>query len=209
MKKDYSSINWNDWFVYDETATPSCLRWKVDRRGGRGKGVLRVRAGDIAGSVSVDKRKGYSQCNVTLSCKDYVTSRVIWTMHNGDIPDGLVIDHIDGNSLNNNLNNLRIVPHSVNGRNAKLNGNNSSGVKGVSFIKVETKLKSCSIYHTYAVAKWIENGKAHDKTFSVLKLGLLPAFAEAVKCRNSKIEELNAKGYGYTDRHLQKEQTND
>lgn len=209
MKKDYSSINWNDWFVYDETATPSCLRWKVDRRGGRGKGVIRVKAGDVAGSVSVDNKKGYSQCNVTLSCKDYVAARVIWTMHNGRIPDDLVIDHIDGNTLNNRLTNLRVVSHCVNGRNTKLNKNNTSGIKGVSFIKVETKLKNRSIYNTYVVVGWTEKGKPCQKTFSVIQLGLLPAFAEAVQYRNSKIEELNAKGYGYTDRHLQKEQTND
>lgn len=209
MKKDYSSINWNDWFVYDETAAPSCLRWKVDRRGGKGRGFIRVSTGDVAGSVSIDNKKVYSQCKVTLSGNDYVTARVIWTMFNGDIADGMVIDHIDGNSLNNKLSNLRVVQHCVNGRNTKLSKNNGTGVKGVSFSKVETKLKNRSIFHTYVVAKWREDGKEHGKLFSVLQLGLLPAFAEAVKHRESKIEELNAKGYGYTDRHLQKEQTND
>jgi len=209
MKKDYSLINWNDWFVYDETAIPSCLRWKVDRRGGRGKGVIVVRAGDVAGHVSVDNKKGYSQCNVTLFDKGYVSSRVIWNMFNGDIADGLVIDHIDGNSLNNKLSNLRVVQHCVNGRNSKLSKNNGTGIKGVSFSKVETKLKNRSIFHTYVVVKWREDGKACGKLFSVLQLGLLPAFAEAVQYRNSKIEELNSKGYGYTDRHLQKENKHD
>lgn len=209
MKKDYSAINWSEWFMYDETATPSCLRWKVERRGGKGKGFIRVKEGDVAGHVSVDNKKGYSQCNVTLFDKGYVASRVIWNMFNGDIANGLVIDHIDGDSLNNKLSNLRVVQHCVNGRNTKLSKNNGTGVKGVSFSKVETKLKNRSIFHTYVVAKWREGGKGYGKLFSVLQLGLLPAFAEAVKYRNSKIEELNAKGYGYTDRHLQKEQTND
>lgn len=209
MKRDYTSINWDEWFVYDENAYPSCLRWKVDRRGGRGKGVLRVKAGDVAGSVNIDHKKGYSQCNVTLSCKDYIVARVIWTMHNGQIPDGFVVDHIDGNTLNNRLSNLRIVQHCVNGRNMKFNKNNTSGVRGVSFMKVETKLKSRSIYNTYVVVTWTEEGKSQQKTFSVIQLGLLPAFAEAVKYRDYKIQQLNSQGYGYTDRHLQKENNYD
>jgi hypothetical protein len=45
----------------------------------------------------------------------------------------MVIDHLDGNPLNNQKNNLRICTHAENMRNSKINTNNKSGYKGVSF----------------------------------------------------------------------------
>lgn len=42
--------------------------------------------------------------------------RIVWFLHSGYWPDG-VIDHIDGNTTNNNPNNLRDVTHSENSHN--------------------------------------------------------------------------------------------
>ena len=58
-------------------------------------------------------------------------------------PDkGMLIDHLDGNPLNNQKNNLRICTHSDNMRNCKISIKNTSGYKGVSFVKKKNKYKS-------------------------------------------------------------------
>jgi hypothetical protein len=48
-------------------------------------------------------------------------------------PDGFEIDHIDGNGLNNRKSNLRLATHCENNRNRKINKNNTSGFKGVTW----------------------------------------------------------------------------
>lgn len=49
--------------------------------------------------------------------KDYRVHRLIYKTYKGEIPDGMVIDHIDGNTKNNNIDNLRCVTVSENCRN--------------------------------------------------------------------------------------------
>lgn len=58
--------------------------------------------------------------------------RVIWAMCYGSWPDG-EIDHVDGNTSNNTLENLRIATHQQNCLNRKLRKDSTSGVKGVSW----------------------------------------------------------------------------
>lgn len=52
-------------------------------------------------------------------------------MHHGSIPTGLCVDHIDGNKINDRIENLRIVTLSVNQRNSKIPKNNKTGIIGV------------------------------------------------------------------------------
>lgn len=53
----------------------------------------------------------------------------------GPIPEGHVVDHIDGNGLNNRRKNLRVVSVEQNARNSSLSKRNTSGYKGVYFQK--------------------------------------------------------------------------
>lgn len=48
---------------------------------------------------------------------------------------GFVVDHINGNGLDNRRTNLRVVPLSVNRLSAKVSKNNTTGFKGVVFEK--------------------------------------------------------------------------
>lgn len=68
--------------------------------------------------------------------KQYLTHRLVWAMHYGEWPKKpLVIDHIDGNGLNNKILNLRVTTNTGNSRNCRLSKNNTSGVNGVWYHK--------------------------------------------------------------------------
>jgi len=63
--------------------------------------------------------------------------RVIFLYHHGYLPK--LIDHIDKNSLNNKIENLRPCTRSENALNSKRASNNKSGVKGVCWHKAAQK----------------------------------------------------------------------
>lgn len=69
---------------------------------------------------------------IRLSGKMYLLHRIIWQSAYGDIPEGMCIDHVDGNPLNNKLANLRLVTHKQNMENVgRARIDNRVGVKGV------------------------------------------------------------------------------
>lgn len=71
------------------------------------------RAGNPVGSTS----NGY--WIVGFNKTTYPVHRVVWTVAHGPIPEGMVIDHIDGDPSNNNLSNLRLATSNQNGHNKR------------------------------------------------------------------------------------------
>ncbi len=57
-------------------------------------------------------------------------------------PKGMEVDHIDGDGLNNQRSNLRIVTHSQNQMNKPKQSRNTSGFKGVYWDKTHKKWKA-------------------------------------------------------------------
>jgi hypothetical protein len=57
-------------------------------------------------------------------------------------PDGVLIDHVDGDGLNNRKKNLRFATHQENMKNRKLSLNSTCGYKGVCFEKYNCKWRA-------------------------------------------------------------------
>jgi len=77
--------------------------------------------------------KGYLL--VKFEQKRYSVHRIIFYMMHGYCPEYL--DHIDGNRLNNRIENLRPATQAQNLSNRTMSSNNTSGVKGVSWSKAK------------------------------------------------------------------------
>ena len=90
--------------------------------------------GTIAGSI---KHDGYRR--IGLNKKVYLAHRLIFMMFYGYMPE--IVDHIDGNKLNNKIENLRGATKSQNCQNQKLPIDNTSGYKNVRWNK--TKARWC------------------------------------------------------------------
>lgn len=163
---------------YDETC-PSCFRWTAKL----GKNAP---AGKPAGSFYGQKLNKYWR--IGYNKKAYGAHRVVWVLHNGEIPKGMVVDHIDGNTQNNKISNLRVVDYTDSNRNKGKDRRNKTGFTGINF-DVVNKGKT-----TLCTAQ-LGNRK---KSWSVQKYGLLPAMKFAILWRK---EEISRVDLGYTDRH--------
>lgn len=124
-------------FDYD-TATGDLIwreRPRSDFKNEHGMNIFNSQnAGKVAGSVD---EKGYRI--IGISGKPYKSHRIIWILYNGLIPEGMMIDHINNDPLDNRICNLRLASRSENMRNRGAQSNNTTGVKGVSFHKASGK----------------------------------------------------------------------
>jgi hypothetical protein len=100
------------------------LRWK--------RKPFKGNIGDVVPMKQNQKRSLHRRCRLFLNQKEvrFYESNVIWFLRNGEWPDGIV-EHKDGNPLNNLANNHRIANYSENACNCKTYSNNTTGVKGV------------------------------------------------------------------------------
>jgi hypothetical protein len=111
------------------------LFWRSSSRG---------RKKTFAGGI--DKHSGYFR--ICINRTIYRANRLIWVYHNGDIPDGLYVDHINRIKEDNSIDNLRLVTHQENLFNSKSKGYyfNKVAKKYQAYIRVNTKLINLGVF---------------------------------------------------------------
>ena len=181
-------MNWSELFVYDEDS-PSCLRWKVTANS------RTARAGDAAGKI-VAAKSGNKYWKITWKGRRYYAHRIVYELCSGrKLKRGEIIDHIDGNGLNNKFNNIRVTDKKGNARNMTVG--RSIRFNGLPF-GVCWHAEGRSIRARITT----DNAKRISKSFSVMSWGGLEMVINAaVAWRSFMIEELNKAGAGYTKLH--------
>jgi hypothetical protein len=119
-----------------DSNSPSGLVWRVAYK--------EKRKGDTAGYV-VPTRSGKKVWHVCFNGRPHLVHRIVWALEMGDIPTGLEIDHINGKSDDNRLENLSLKTRSYNARaRAKMDCRNRSGFNCVSWHSMTGKwLATC------------------------------------------------------------------
>lgn len=118
--------DWNELFE----ATGTNLRWRV-RLSNRTCIGAEPRCVNSAGYLTVG-----------VHGKVYLVHRILWEMRHGPVPEGMEIDHKDGDRLNNARDNLRLASRAEQVCNTTLRSDSSTGHKGVSWIPSRKKYQA-------------------------------------------------------------------
>ena len=154
-----------EWVEYDPSSS-SGLRW-IKSNG-------KIKSGNICG-VLRNNRYSFSLFKTRFIC-----SRIVWLLNNGKLTNNMVIDHIDGNSLNNNINNLREVSYKQNANNTS---KQRSNLNSLGIVEYTSKDKNGNItFHCYG-SYYDSCGKEIRKSFSYLKYGKENAIQLAINFR--------------------------
>ncbi|MHB9331899.1 HNH endonuclease signature motif containing protein [Phytobacter ursingii] len=104
----------SDNFLYDEMS--GRLLHAKNKMSSNGK--LCAKKGDLADTYMCNR---YRKVTITICGvqRQLLAHRVIWILFHGDIPDGMQVDHMDGNRINNNISNLRLVTNQENQHNRR------------------------------------------------------------------------------------------
>lgn len=125
-------IDWSTYFTYDSVSGQ--LIWKrrpseLFNSTTRANSWNTRFSGKAAGCSTSRSRR----VNVMIGGKLYAAHRVIWEMVHGPIPQGKIIDHVNGDYLDNRLHNLRLATTSENNANCRAHSKQPFGYMGVSY----------------------------------------------------------------------------
>lgn len=135
-------------------------------------GLSNDRINHPVGSIINKGRNNYLRCQI--QGKKYQVHRLVFLMHHGYLPE--IIDHIDRDTLNNRIENLRECTASFNRVNTNPRSDNTSGYSGIT----------------------IKNGKyivRIGKDGVREQVGTYDTLDEAITIRNLKVKELYNEDY--------------
>jgi HNH endonuclease/AP2 domain len=126
-------------------------------------------------SVNLFEKAGSSSekdryLRVMINHQSYKVHRLVFLLHHGYMPN--YVDHINGDTFDNRIENLRDATYAQNNQNAKIRKDSTSGVKGVFFHK--------------ATGKWTASCQVNKKR---THLGLFLTIEEAEKAVKSFREQ--------------------
>lgn len=169
MMNKYECIDWSKYFVYNSAAK---------------YGLVSIKTGKPVG-FPINRNERPIAAVLKHNTKLFYIHRIIYLMLHKNLPE--YMDHIDGNPLNNTIENLRPVTIKINNRNKRKNSNNTTGTSNITIVR-----------NSYAVCFSTNNGRKR-RYFSIRKYGEEMALE---LCKNvleswkqQKIDE------GYTQRH--------
>jgi hypothetical protein len=161
-------------YVYYDESSPTFIRW-VKRENNS------ARANSPAGYFPKDKRK---YAAVEIEGKVYSIHRLVWVLHNTELSTDHMIDHIDGNRLNNSISNLRIADAKSNSHN-RIVSIPKSGYRNIREEFSNNKITSYTV-------RWnpLDHSDRQWRTFTVSKYGSLKdALKAAYDFRDTLIEQ--------------------
>lgn len=182
--KSYSPLLKSEFeeFVYYDETSPTCLRWKKITG-------PRVKVDDPVGSNIFTKDGIARSITAKINGRNTTVSRIIWALFNEEVPEDMVIDHIDNNPHNNKILNLRCVSIADNSRNRQRNREANS-----EFVCVYKR--STDYYVSVCL-----NGNTLATSFAFSKYGEELALQKAISWRKAMIDKVNSHGANYTDNH--------
>ena len=130
------------------------IREMFDYRDGTLHRKTQARGRQKTGAVNSTGRR-----QISINGKIYKEHRLIFLWHHGWMP--FEIDHIDGDPLNNRIENLRPATHSQNIANIIRRADNTSGEKGVWWDKQRNKY----VVYTYKDGKRLYGTPAYTENF--------------------------------------------
>lgn len=136
----------------------------------------RWRAGSLVGTVLHQHHSSKKYRMTRVDGKLYYIHRLVWKMATGEEPTGQ-IDHINGDGLDNRLENLRLVSPIENQRNQRKRSTNTSGAVGVN----------------HEDGRWVASITVNYKKIT---LGRYSSFEEALSARRQADQQ-----YGFHKNH--------
>lgn len=146
----------NEWVYYCPTSKTGLRRKKVCEKG------RPTELHSETGSLVQDSNKNPTSWSVAINGKYYKAHRLVYILHNKNIDPSLVIDHIDGDPLNNKIENLRQVSYSENAKNRIGNYSDMTSI-------LSETVKDRNGFRSKVKVRWTIDGKRLRKEFCITK----------------------------------------